>query len=185
MIISRIVDHLRRFGAETRGAISLEFAIMMPALFLALAGSYVYFDGYRQSTTNLKAAYTVSDLLSRETNVIDDTYIDTMVDVLQFLTRPDDNISLRVTLVRWSDADQAYHVDWSVKRGFAAVLDDTDMAALESDLPILLDGDRVIVVETRTYYNPDFNVGMTAKELYNFVVTRPRFAPQIVYQASV
>ncbi|MGV6847698.1 MAG: TadE/TadG family type IV pilus assembly protein [Marinibacterium sp.] len=182
MSIARLFRFARRFVRDTRGAVSLEFALMMPALFLTLAGSYVYFDGYRQSTTNLKAAYTVSDLLSRETNVIDNDYLDAMVDLLRFLTRPDDNISLRVTLIYWSDQDNRYYVDWSAKRGFSTVLTNNDMASLETKLPVLADGDRAILVETRTYYNPDFNVGMTQKELYNFVVTRPRFAPQIVYQ---
>ncbi len=184
MQLARVFDFFKRFGRDTRGVVSLEFAIMMPALFLALAGSYVFFDGYRQSTTNLKAAYTVSDLLSRETNVIDDQYVNTMVELLKFLTRPDDDISLRITQVHWDEDDLKYYVDWSTVRGFTAALDDNDIAQMVDRLPILIDGDRVLVVETRTYYEPDFNVGMDAKELYNFVVTRPRFAPQVVYQAA-
>lgn len=183
-MIGRAIDFLKRFCGDTRGVVSLEFAIMMPALFLVLGGSYVYFDGYRQSTTNLKAAYTVSDLLSRETNVIDDTYVDTMVHLLKFLSQPDDDVSLRISQVRWSQDDGKYYADWSVKRGFGDVLDDTDIAALEDKLPVMTDGERVLLVETRTYYRPDFNVGLTDKELYNFVVTSPRFAPQVVYDAN-
>ncbi|MEM8730704.1 MAG: pilus assembly protein [Pseudomonadota bacterium] len=173
---------IARFGQDTRGVVSLEFALMMPLLFWTFAASYVYFDGYRLSSTNLKAAYTVSDLLSRETEVIDDTYVETLVELVKFLTRPDNEIDIRLTLVHWNDANDRYYVDWSVSRGLGDEINDGTISEYMEHLPVLSDGDRVIMMETRGYYYPDFDIGMKKKELYNVVVTRPRFAPQIVYE---
>ncbi|WP_428928463.1 TadE/TadG family type IV pilus assembly protein [Marinibacterium sp. SX1] len=172
---------LARFADDTRGSVSVEFLIMMPLLFWAYMAAYVFFDGYRTSTTNLKAAYTVSDMLSRETQVVDDEYIDTMVELVKFLTQPDNEVDMRITLVYWSEDDNRYYVDWSEDRGFGTIITNGSIAEFEDKLPVLYDGDRVILMETRGYYDPDFNIGWKTQELYNAVVTRPRFAPQIVY----
>ena len=181
MLRNRIRTALANFRDDTSGAVTLEFVIMMPLLFWAYMSAYVFFDGYRLSTTNLKAAYTVSDLLSRETQTIDDDYIDAMRELVKFLTRPDNDIDIRITLVRWSDDDQRYYVDWSESRGLGQPVNNSTIQAFTGKLPVLFDGDRVILMETRGYYYPNFNIGMPTKELYNVVVTRPRYAPQIVY----
>ncbi|MBB96847.1 MAG: hypothetical protein CML68_19895 [Rhodobacteraceae bacterium] len=172
---------LSRFASDTKGSISVEFVMMMPLLFWAYMSAYVFFDGYRLSTTNLKAAYTVSDLLSRETQVIDDDYIDTLVQLVKFLTQPDNEVDMRITLVSWNEDDNRYYVDWSESRGLGQPINNGTIHQFFDKLPVLYDGDRVIMMETRGYYDPDFNIGWDKKELYNLVVTRPRFAPQIVY----
>jgi hypothetical protein len=50
-------------------------------------------------------------------------------------------------------------------------------------LPTLLDNERVIVVETQTDYDTPFPINefVTDDLFYNFVFTRPRFAPQLVW----
>ena len=184
MFFTKVNTALSQFRRDDRGSVSVEFVIMMPLLFWAYMAAYVYFDGYRLSTTNLKAAYTISDVLSRETNVVDDQYIDKLVELTKFLTRPDNEIDIRVTLVRWDGDDNRYYVDWSENRGFDGEVNDGTIYQFTDSLPVLYDGDRVIMMETRGLYRPDFNVGIGEQQLYNIVVTRPRFAPQIVYDGA-
>lgn len=182
MLISRIKTALTGFRRDDAGSVSVEFIIMMPLLFWAFMAAHVFFEGYKLSTTNLKAAYTISDVLSRETNVVDDEYIDTLVELTKFLTRPDNEIDIRVTLVRWDEDDNRYYVDWSENRGFDYAISNETIFNFTNSLPVLYDGDRVIMMETRGLYRPDFKVGIGEQELYNIVVTRPRFAPQIVFE---
>lgn len=184
MLIKSLIARLRAFGADTRGSISVEFVLVMPFLFWAFMATYVYFDGYRQSAVNLKAAYTISDLISRETETINDDYIDSMYKLMQLLTRSTSSVSLRITVIRWDEDDDRYYVDWSTNRGYPTNLTNATIADIEAKLPVMPDNERVILVETINKFVPLFNVGMDDKDLENFVFTRPRFAPQVVYSAS-
>ena len=51
-------------------------------------------------------------------------------------------------------------------------------------LPVMPDNERVILVETRNVYAPRWDIGMADQNLENFVFTRPRFAPQLVFSNS-
>lgn len=178
-MIKTLIARLKSFSAETRGSVSVEFVLVMPFLFWSFMAVYVYFDGYRQSAVNLKAAYTISDLISRETEVIDDTYVDSMYALLQILTRPTSPVSMRITVVRWDEDDDRYYVDWSANRGYNIDLTDATIGDIESKLPTMPDLERVILVETDNTFVPLFNVGMENKQLTNFVFTRPRFVDQV------
>lgn len=176
---------LSRFCAETHGSTSIEFVIMMPMLFLSFMCAYVFFDGYRQSAVNLKAAYTISDLISRETNVVNDSYIDAMYSLMRELTRTPSPIRIRISVVRWDEADARYYLDWSEARGadFDALTDD-DLLGMDDKLPTMPDNERVILVETSNTFVPLYNIGMENIDLNNFVFTRPRFAPQVVFDSG-
>lgn len=186
MFKARLIDFLYRFRDDARGAVSVEFVMMMPLLFWAHMAIYVFFDGYRQSTINLKAAYTIGDVISRETQPIDDEYLDTLYNMLQFLTRPRAQTGLRVTIVRFDAEDDRYYVDWSVGRGTFVndIIDDNRIAELDDQLPTMPDQERVIFVETQNIFVPLFKVGLPEKPLENRIFTRPRFAPQVVWESS-
>lgn len=182
MMKSRFVTWLRSFRDDTRGVAALEFILVMPFLFWAFMAIYVYFDGYRQSTVNLKAAYTISDLISRETEGITSEYIDSMYDLHQLLTRAESPTTLRITVVRWNNKKQIYRRDWSQARGGIEPLKNSDMEEIEHLLPTMPHNERVILVETSNTFVPVFGgVGMGNVELENFVFTRPRFAPQVCW----
>lgn len=170
-----------RFARDTHGSITVEFVLMAPMMFWAVMASYVYFDGYRQSALNLKAAYTVSDLISRETAAINNDYIDSMYNVLELMVRPDSTMKMRISVVRYDQADDRYYVDWSKARGYTTVRTDDNVMDIKTKLPVMPDGERVILVETDNTYVPLFNVGLGDKELDNFVFTRPRFAPLVAW----
>ncbi|MDK3019478.1 TadE/TadG family type IV pilus assembly protein [Pseudodonghicola flavimaris] len=173
---------LRRFARDTRGSISVEFVLVMPALFWAFMASYVFFDGYRQSVLNLKAAYSIGDMVSRETEAVNDTYIDSMAKVLSMMTRS--ATKLRISVVRWDADDNRYYVDWSETRGFDAPRTDADMLEIADKLPLMPHNERVILVETEATYEPPFAVGIGTKHLDNFVFTSLRFGPQLAWSDS-
>ena len=49
-------------------------------------------------------------------------------------------------------------------------------------LPKMADGETLILVETKSVYNPPLNVGLGDLDIETFIFTRPRFAPQLVWQ---
>jgi hypothetical protein len=182
MKISRPKSLLRGFCREEHGNVTVEFILAMPILFWTFMAAYVFFDGYRQSAVNLKAAYTISDLLSRETQAVNDAYIDSMVEVLSLMTRTPSDVDLRVSVIRWDAFDERYYLDWSENRGFPAELTDANIENIAGDLPEMPDNERVILVETNNVFVPLFNVGLDNLDLKNFVFTRPRFVSQVVFE---
>lgn len=172
---------LSRFARNTDASIAVEVMLMAPLLFWALSASYVYFDGYRQGTVNLKAAYTISDLVSRETAAVNDTYIDSMYNLLQLLTKAQSEVKLRISVIRYDQADGRYYVDWSAIRGYNFPRNDTNIAEIHNELPVMPDNERVIVVETRNKYIPLPGTGLSNLQIKNLVFTRPRFAPQVAW----
>ena len=176
---------LKAFRRNTDGMVSIEFAFYMPFLLFIFASIYTYFDAFKQESANLKAAYTVSDLISRETNAINNDYIDSMHSLTKLLIRSGSSISLRISVIRWDEDDDRYYVDWSVNRGTALTSwTDATISNVEDDLPAMPDQERVILVETQNDVDAAFKIGLPDMEIYNFVFTRPRFAPQIVFEGS-
>ena len=172
---------LKRFRDDTTGAVTLEFVLVMPFLFWAFMATYVFFDGYRQSSLNLKAANTIGDVLSRETNGVNDAYIDSMHEMLKLMVRAETELTLRVSVLRWDADDERYYVDWSTVRNRETALDDDMVQDIAHRLPAMPDGDRVILVETSNRFVPLLNVGLGEQQLTNFVYTRPRFAPRVAW----
>lgn len=185
MLIKNLISRLKAFAGETRGSVSVEFLLVIPLVFWAYMAAYVFFDGYRQSAVNLKAAYTISDLVSRETDFLTDEYIDSMYSLMQLLTRTSSSVSLRITVVRWDAGDDRYYVDWSTNREYGSNLTNATIGDIAAKLPVMPDNERVILVETINTYVPALNVGMDDQQLENFVFTRPRFAPQLCAVGSL
>ncbi|MGH1355591.1 MAG: TadE/TadG family type IV pilus assembly protein [Thalassovita sp.] len=178
-----LLARLRAFAEDTRGTVAIEAVLALPVLFWTFLASFVYFDAYRQTSINLKAAYMVGDVLSRETNAVDNDYMDGMMSLFDFLANANNPTKLRVTVVRWDTDDDAYERDWSQTRGAVSALTNSDLVGLESSLPIMSDGERVIIVETWSRYTPPFSVGLESREMYNFVTTSPRFAPLLAWES--
>ncbi|MCB1365095.1 MAG: pilus assembly protein [Rhodobacteraceae bacterium] len=175
---------LTRFARDTRGSVSVEFVLIMPFLFWAFMATYVFFDGYRQSSVNLKAAYTISDLISRETAGVDEDYISSMYQLLRVMTRTDSGLRMRISVLRFDEEDDRFYVDWSAVRGFTEELTNATVADMKAKLPVMPDEERVILVQTENDFEPIFDVGINTVPLENFVFSRPRFAPQVAWSGS-
>lgn len=178
-----LISKLRSFRRDEDGNVTIETVIWVPLIITVLAATFSLHDAFRYKSLNVKAAYTISDALSRETDPIDNAYLDGMVDLLTYLTRSAGPYSLRVTLVRYKEADGGYIVEWSKTRGAFETMSGGELTGFAENLPNMLDNERIIVVETQTDYEPPFEIpGLnTAGLFYNFGFTRPRFAPKIVW----
>ncbi|WP_099827008.1 TadE/TadG family type IV pilus assembly protein [Oceaniglobus indicus] len=170
---------LNRFVRDTEGSYSIETILLLPMLAWAILAFFSYFDGLRLANVNIKAAHTISDVLSRETAPIGDSYVDGTDRLLKFLVNRPYDTSLRISVYRYDGEDRQFDLVWSKARGLKTALDDTATAAVSQRLPVTANGDTVIVVETWMDYVPPFVMGLSETTLYNFVVTSPRFAPQL------
>ena len=180
---AKVMQRLRRFARDTRGSLTVEALIMFPLLFWALLSMLVFFDAYRQSSLNVKAAYTISDMLSREVEPITPAYLDGARNLFNELARTATPSRMRVTVVYYNAGQQKFYRDWSQERGGVAVLSNADVQTMQDRLPAVPDNERLILVETWADYHPPFNVGIDRQDLYNFVFTRPRFAPQVKFES--
>ncbi len=178
-LCSEIKSRVRAFWDDSDASVTVEFVMAVPMLFWALAACYVFFDGYRQSAINLKAAYTIGDLVSRETDNINDDYLDSMYKLHRLLTRTTSSTTLRLTVVRWDKDDNRFYKKWSQTRGSIDPLTSGDVLLLTDKLPKMANADEVILVETTNSFTPTFtNVGLGTLSLDNFVFTAPRFTTQ-------
>jgi Flp pilus assembly protein TadG len=178
-LIDALKTRLGTFTREERGNVTVEFVLAMPILFWTFMAGYTFFDGYRQSTQNLKAAYTISDLISRELYDINDEYIDSMQKLMTIMTRATSVVDMRISVLRWDEPDEKFYVHWSADRGFGEALTDGAVSGYSDRLPVMPDNEHIILVETRNVFVPLYNVGLDNINLENFVFTRPRFASTV------
>lgn len=178
---------LRLFAEETRGSVTVEAAIMLPLLVWAYCALYTFFDAYRQTSLNQKAAYTISDMISRETDPIDDDFLDGAYDMLSFLARRTTDRQLRVSIVAYDGDEEEHHVEWSHARGGVAPLDDSSPIDWDEKLPGMVEEERLIVVETWSTYNGPFSIiALNGQSIRTFVFTRPRFVVgQVCWESCV
>ena len=178
-----ISQRIRRTIGDERGSFSVEAVLMFPMLVWAFMAMFVFFEGLRESNINLKATYTISDLLSRETELIDQNYLDGMNDVYAWLSRSANPVSMRVTVVGYDEANDRHVNIWS--RGVAGQSNLTQEGINETispHIPIMADANSAIVVETWTTYDPIMDIGLAETDIYNIVVTAPRFSEQLIFE---
>lgn len=170
-----------RFLKTAKGSMSAEAALILPALFWAYIATFAFFDAFRQQSLGMKASYTISDMISRETETMAPSDIDGLNDVFDYLTLSNHPSWIRVTSIRWDSADQEFKVNWSHATKSHDALDDATLQDRASLIPAMAVGDSVVLVETFMIYEPPFRVGLDADWTANAVVTRPRFASQVVF----
>lgn len=176
-----MTSRFRRFAKDTDGSYSIETVLMLPMLVWAMLAMFSYFDGLKLANINIKAAHTISDVLSRETDPVDRAYIDGTARLLDFLISRNYDKSLRISVFRYDGEDDEFELVWSDARGSIDGFTDADVARISDRLPITADGDTIITVETWLDYRSAFVMGLTDTTLYNFLVTSPRFAPQLLW----
>lgn len=180
-----LLKRLRRFRADETGSIAVETILIIPMVFWVYLTMFSIFDAYRNHSINQKAAYTIGDIISRETTPLDNSYMNGLREFLAYLTANETtDVAIRVTSVRYDAVNDVYKRDWSRRRGWVSALDNTAVAALKDDLPIMPHNERVMVVETFARYEAPFNTGLSDHEIHNFVFTRPRYAPRVLWSDS-
>ncbi len=184
LAVARVRAAMAAFAADCQGSLSVEAVLALPLLCWFYVGSFVWFDAYRAQTTNARAAYTIADMISRESGV-DTGYLAGLVNVFDFMTVKGGPPTVRISSVRCrgncdDPSGRQLDVCWSwVNREGRAGLGSGDLAGLDGRIPMMPLGDTLILTETALSYEPAFNVGLPTLDLEQFVVTRPRFAPEV------
>lgn len=175
---------LRKAARDESGSGTVEGVLMIPIMVWVFLASYVFFDAYRAQFVNAKASYTIGDILSRETGYITPEYMDSLYDLQQFLVGRPDPIRLRVSVVEFDEANNDYELIWSENRGGGGELTQGDIDEIDDYIPIMADGEKVMVVQTSMRYTPIYTAGIDPLDFDDFVITRPRFAGQVCWNSE-
>lgn len=180
--MQRLKQKMLHFLKETQASMSVEAVLVFPLLWTVLLASWVFFDAYRAKNINIKAAYTVSDLLSREIDVIDADYLEGLNDILSYLVGKDDGTWLRVTVLSYDEDEDDLELIWSEATGTSNGYTSANYDGIKDQIPVMADGDTAIVLETSSDWTPLVDVGLTSQTYANLVVVSPRFAPQLCFE---
>ncbi|WP_299659652.1 hypothetical protein [uncultured Ruegeria sp.] len=168
---------IRRFRRREDGIISVEAMLILPLLFWSMFASYTYYDAYRQSARNIKGAYAVADVISREDGDVNAAYVNTMYDLLQAMVETRAPVTMRMTYLTFDGENDIHDVLWSCVRGTALPKwSNADIDEIKPSLPAMPDNGSMIVVETRNTYRPPFFIAFEFSEfeMNNLVFTHPR-----------
>lgn len=190
MRVPSFQKQIKTFSNDTSGGLTVEAILVLPFLVWALVGTFMAFDAFRAQGVNLKATYTIADTLSREQNTVDQNYINGLNQVFDFLTTSPFDTEVRVTAVTFVEGDEddpgddRHRIDWSATSSSRAILDDMSLALIADEIPIMADGDQILIVETWMTHRPTFQIGIPETEMANLMVIRPRFVPQLRFDAD-
>jgi hypothetical protein len=179
MTMLMLKHRIREFLKDEDATLSAEAAIILPILLWAYGGMYVFWDAFKMQNINVKSAYTIADMLSREVVNITPDYIDGMMAMHSFLNRDRYETRLRVSVVGLrldSLGAPELILCWSEARGTGMERHRT-VDTIEDRIPMMAVGTEVIVVETEMDYIPLLRrpYGLDERTFTNFIPTRPRF----------
>ncbi len=175
---------VQRFARDEDGVLMAEFVLVLPMLIWAYLALFVYWDVFRSYNTLQKDTYTISDHLSRQESV-DNTFLDGMQPVMNYLIDTDQSAQLRITSVEWDETRQRYTVLFSRSPGRTLpALNNGTIQAYKDRIPEMADKQSVIIVEAFVDYKPAFDAGVGERTFEQFVVTRPRHFIRICLKAG-
>lgn len=178
---------LSRFRNDERGSVMVETVITLPLLIWAVGATYEFFEVHRYHSARDKASYTIADMISREMLPITPGYLTNAKTVFDTIANDDGQNALRVSIVKYDSDEDKYSVKWSEVRGPSKLrkLTTSDVETAHDKLPVMRDGDELIVVDSMSEYPPMFDIWFgDAMDVATHVVTSPRFAPQINWENS-
>jgi hypothetical protein len=179
-ITDKIRSALTVFRRQENGTLSAEVVLALPVFIWCIFGMYTYWDAFKSLNTTQKASFTISDLITREMQPVTEQYLNGMHDVLQYMVSDKLPVEMRVTSVTFSGVRNRYEVEWSRSPySERPALSTSSLQALVNKIPILADGDSIILVETWAEFTPFFDLYLTEDEFEQFIVTKPRFVPRI------
>jgi hypothetical protein len=182
--MSALHRQIRRFRDEEDGLVMTEFLIMLPLLVWTFMALFIYWDAFRTINMAQKAAYSVSDVISRQSDVTPG-FINGMQAVSDYLMNDSPNVELRITSVEYDQQPNEHRVLFSMSPGNKMpALTNGSLLALKPYIPIMADNDSVVIVEANIDYQPAFDVGIVSQTFENFVVTRPRYARRVCLTTS-
>ena len=202
---------LRRFACDARGNMSVEAMLMLPVLVWALIAFFSFWDLYRINYLAKKATFTIADVISRERAQISAAFAYRYGTVFAYaLERPipltasnsrNQPIVIRVTSLGYTESGtgNAISVLWSMSSDTARMplRVATELDDLTGRIPAMLDGDNIVVIETRVLWSPsfyqqyrgtaptlDFLQALQTREIDTLTTVRPRFVPKLCFTGT-
>lgn len=188
----RFRTSLRAFARDESGVMLAEFLILMPILIWGFIALFVYWDVFRTINVSQKAAYSISDLVSRQ-EVVTETFVSGLQNVLTFLTPGAPQSRMRITSLEFLEntpeanpsawGDDANVLLWSRVSGSTSITpyNTAQIQLLRDRVPLLHNLQSAVIVETWVDYEPVFDLGVlnfapgiTDQTFTQFVVTFPR-----------
>ena len=176
----------KSFCRNEKGSLSIEAVLAVPLLVWAITATFVFWDAFKTLNISQKATYTVADMLSRETQDITPAYMTAMHEIFDYLAESDGDNALRVSVVTLTQdpdtEEESLELVWS--EGVGGIDGYDDLSVLEERIPDMAVGDQMIIVESEQEWAPAFSVGLASYRFREVALARPRFAPQLVWDAS-
>lgn len=182
-LLRRPLLRARRFWDDTRASLSVEAAIILPILCGLYVAGYQYFDSYRRETQIFKATAAVADLLSRQPGVVSPVDLDGLKNVFEKLIFAEDMSFMRFTEI--SRRTSGIETIWSWATDGQPEMTTARLQGYLNKLPPLVEGERVVVVESYTYDSPFFAVGLKDRIIPNFTTTKPRYGGCIAFTPDI
>ncbi len=181
----------RDLARNEDGSASVEAVMVFPMLVWMALLMFTFFDVFKVQNASYRGNYTISDMLSRQTDPVDQSFLNGLEKVYRFMTytKPSVNAWLRVSVIKCTQQcndESQRHLAWvwSHATNGHRQLDNTDLVAYRSKVPLLPLGDQLILVETSRHYKPPFLQGLVPfgeRNIDTYVFTRPRFANQLCW----
>ncbi len=170
---------LQRFKDDDSASLTMEFVLMLPVLMLWFIGSIVFFNAYITKSGAQRAAHTVSDVISRQTQV-DNNFIDTLL-LLQNRMLPRARVgTVRVSSIQKNANTGDLAMLWTYSTDANAqplLINDIPL----TDLPLMQAGESVLLVDTSVPFAPISDwVAMGSNDWTNRVVVTTRFVDPLV-----
>jgi len=176
------------FLRDERGSMTIEFMIWIPLLMLWFVGSVVIYDAYRNRDDAAKAAYTISDIVSREIEIAATTpnEIDDLFTLqTRMLPYADGETALRISSIKYIAKNDRHCLAWSEARGDVArypALTQQDVLtdAFAARVPQMADQDHILLVEVMVPFVPFATLVGIEVQTWRFdLFTRPRFVSKV------
>ena len=179
--------HIKRLLSDDRGSLSMEFMIWVPLLVLWTLFSIGMFKAWDSRNDSAKMAYSLSDLLSRQTEVDAALLQQTLALTDRLAPGRGGLTSMRVSSIRYEGVDASgndeFTVIWSC--GFRGPTPLTDALVPVDLIPTMQPLDSILMTEFYTPYVPlNSLVDLSSYEWGNVLVTRPRLVREIGLDAG-
>jgi len=185
----RIKARITGFKRNEDGMASMEMMLMLPLYLFCIFGTYSYWDAFDVANRAQKATYSLSDLIARQQTSVTEAYVNGMFGTMEYMMGPSLPVETRVTSVFYNGTNNRYEVIWS-RSSTPTIprLTTATIMSLQDHLPIMQDGDPLVVIETEVEFEPIIGLttwaveGLESRTMRNVIVTRPRFLPKICMQ---